>query len=154
MLYYLEAGISPYEVPNETSLVVYISGCKNNCPYCHYSDLQKTDYGSILMHHYKELITIYQHYITCVCFLGEGDNDIHSRNEFSIICQYIKSKHLKACLYSGRDCGIEKWMYCFDYIKLGNYKENRGPLTSESTNQKLYKRVEDSYIDITYNFWK
>jgi anaerobic ribonucleoside-triphosphate reductase activating protein len=42
----------------------------------------------------------------------------------------------------------------FDYVKIGPYVEALGGLKSEKTNQRLYKRVEDKWEDITSSFWK
>ena len=154
MLYYLEAGVSLCEVPNEKTLLIYISGRMNNCPECHYSELRKSNNGTILMNNYKKLIDIYLNYITCICFLGEGDNNLKTRSEFNELCAYARNKKLKTCLYSGRDCQIEKWMNCFDYIKVGSYKKEKGPLTSKTTNQLFYKKTRNnSYVNITNMFW-
>ena len=55
-------------------------------------------------------------------------------------------------------------MRWFNYIKLGPYIEELGPLNNKNTNQRLYQVREerdettgDSYkgvTDITYKFWK
>ena len=51
----------------------------------------------------------------------------------------------------------------FDYIKIGSYREELGPLTSKTTNQRMYKieyvHNEDGsfsyeFKDITKKFWK
>ena len=42
----------------------------------------------------------------------------------------------------------------FDYVKLGPYIEELGGLKSPDTNQRLYKRVGDSWEDITSLFWR
>lgn len=48
-IYYTEVDLSPYEVPNEQSLCIYISGCQQICQNCHYPDLRKTNYGEPLI---------------------------------------------------------------------------------------------------------
>lgn len=42
----------------------------------------------------------------------------------------------------------------FDYIKLGPYIEELGPLNNPNTNQRLYKVEGNQLIDITNKFWK
>ena len=42
----------------------------------------------------------------------------------------------------------------FDYIKIGPYIEKLGPLNKETTNQRLYKRTDSGWEDITKMFWK
>ena len=59
MLHYTEAGLSHNEVPDETSLCIYISGCVNRCKECHYPELQDSDYGDLLYKYIKSLIQLY-----------------------------------------------------------------------------------------------
>jgi len=42
----------------------------------------------------------------------------------------------------------------FDYIKIGPYIEEKGPLNNPNTNQRLYEKVGNNHKDITYKFWK
>ena len=46
------------------------------------------------------------------------------------------------------------WKQVFDYIKIGPYIEKLGPLNKETTNQRLYKRTDSGWEDITKMFWK
>lgn len=153
MLHYTEIGLSHREVPNETSLCIYISGCPFNCPGCHYPELQRTDFGDILADHFEKIIDLYLKQATCVCFLGEGSGSIEDRAELLRCAAYTHHLGLKCCLYSGRDTIIEPWMESFDYIKLGSYQESLGALDSPATNQHLYKKIDGHYTDITHIFW-
>lgn len=153
MLKYVEALVSEKEIPGEKSLVIYISGCKEHCKLCHTPWLQNVNYGDKLIDNYKDLITIYRNYITCVCFLGEGLNGTCEHKEYKEIIEYVHKINLKAALYSGRNTVIEEWMKIFDYIKLGSYKEEQGPIYNKKTNQRLYKKTEQKYNDITNIFW-
>ena len=90
---------------------------------------------------------------SCVCFLGEGKCSEYEKDEFKKYCQIAHSRNLKTCLYSGRDTAIEDWMHCFDYIKLGSYKEEFGALDSPTTNQKMYMKTNGIYENITFKFW-
>ena len=73
-IYYTEVDLSPYEVPNEQSLCIYISGCQQVCQNCHYPDLRKANYGEPLIDFFEKLLELYFYQATCVCFLGEGEN--------------------------------------------------------------------------------
>ena len=154
MLRYTEFGISHSEVPGESNLCIYISGCCNKCNNCHYPELQSTDYGEILSDYFMDIIDLYRPLATCVCFMGEGDLSKRSKEELLHYAKLIKDMGLKVCLYSGRDFGVEEWMYAFDYIKTGSYKEELGALDKRSTNQRLYHVVNNTVEDITELFWK
>ena len=57
-------------------------------------------------------------------------------------------------IYSGRDKVEIEYYGLFDYVKVGGYKEEYGPLNKETTNQRLYEIGTDGIKDITYKFWK
>ena len=45
-------------------------------------------------------------------------------------------------------------LHDFDFIKLGPYKEEFGPLNSKTTNQRMYRVHNSELEDITNKFWK
>ena len=154
MLHYTEFCISPYEVPKEQSICIYISGCINKCKNCHYPELQLSDSGELLYPHLADIVELYFNQASCICFLGERKGLPQEKHEFVSYSKYAHTKGLKTCLYSGRDTVIETWMHIFDYIKLGSYHEEFGALDSLTTNQRIYrKNSSNSYDDITYLFW-
>lgn len=147
---YVEYRVTFAEIPDEISLCINISGCKNSCIGCHSPWLQK-DIGFEL--HSVELIELISKNqgITCACLMG-GDSDPTSINELAIT---IKNLGLKSAWYSGKQkLAKEINITNFDYIKLGPYLEEFGPLTIPTTNQRLYKIEDSKMIDITYKFWK
>lgn len=140
------------EVPNEVCLCFHIAECQNRCHGCFSKELWESS-GISLSDVYKNIMLAYSQRITCICFLGEGRNTNVEHDEFLRLCNDIHGSGFRTCLYSGRDCSIEEWMYCFDYIKIGSYKESLGDLSSETTNQRLYKKIILDYEDITHLFW-
>ena len=154
MLKYTEVALSHREVPNEIALCIYLSGCLNRCPDCHYPELQRSDYGDFLSAYYADIIDLYLRQATCVCFLGEGSCGVEEREELQRYAAYAKTKGLKTCLYSGRDVDIEHWMYCFDYVKVGSYQPLLGPLDYPSTNQRMFHKEAGAFKDITSVFWR
>lgn len=68
--------------------------------------------------------------------------------------------NLKVGWYSGRQkLAKEIDLSNFDFIKLGPYKEEYGPLNSRTTNQEFYKIVhltsgKSKMVDITHKFWE
>lgn len=152
MLHYVEFGLSYMEVPGEAALCIYISGCSNRCVNCHYQELQQVDAGELLATYFEQILDLYHDYTTCVCFMGEGDGSEESRTEMLSCVKSCNKRAYKTCLYSGRDTNIEDWMKPFDYVKVGSYREEFGPLTSETTNQRMWMKEADRYIDITEKF--
>ena len=153
MLYFTEAGLSFLEVPDEISLCIYISGCQNNCPHCHYPALKSPEYGYPLKDNFISLIELYGSQISCVCFLGEGRNTPLEHEEFFYFTEQVRTFNLKTCLYSGRDIFPEEWMKIFDYVKVGSYRAEAGDLFCSETNQRFYLNQEGIFTDITEKFW-
>lgn len=141
-----------WEVPDEICLNFHLAECCNCCPGCFSPELRRNS-DIILTDVYENILLAYSNRITCVCFLGEGRNTDYEHNEFKMMCNHIHNCGFKTCLYCGRNCGIEEWMECFDYIKIGSYKQELGDLSMRTTNQRLYKKTENGYVDITYLFW-
>ena len=154
MLKYVDTLVSFQEIPDEISLCINISNCPNNCPGCHSAYL-KDDIGTPLT--YIELMRILKDIrgITCVCFMG-GDKEPW---EIQRLAQFVKEKGLKVAWYSGKqELHEDIRLASFDYVKLGPYVEELGPLTSPTTNQVMYKidHLADRpfVVDITSRFWK
>lgn len=154
MLKYVDTLVSFQEIPDEISLCINISNCPNNCPGCHSAYL-KDNIGTPLT--YTELMRILKDIrgITCVCFMG-GDKEPW---EIQRLAQFVKEKGLKVAWYSGKqELHEDIRLANFDYVKLGPYVEELGPLTSPTTNQVMYKidHLADKpfVVDITSRFWK
>lgn len=152
MLKYVDTKVVFAEIPDEITLAINISGCPCNCKGCHSSYLAK-DIGEPLdLQHLTNLIDSNKG-ISCVCIMGGDANP----SEVDDIAQDIKEYYpeLKVGWYSGRqelDKDIE--LGNFDYIKLGPYIEEFGPLNSRTTNQRFYKVSDGELVDITSRFWK
>ena len=82
--------------------------------------------------------------------MGEGND----REALIELAKHVKSLGLKPGLYSGAESVPESIWEVFDYIKIGPYIAKLGPLNKETTNQRLYKRTDSGWEDITKMFWK
>lgn len=152
MLKYLDTKVTFAEVPDEVTLCINITGCKNNCKGCHSSYLAQ-DIGKPLNKSSLSELIEGNKGVSCVSFMG-GDNDaIH----LVALASWVKTHtNLKVAWYSGRQelAGIvARQLQWFDFIKLGPYKEEFGPLTDHNTNQRMYKISKGELIDITNRFW-
>lgn len=151
MLKYVESLVSFQEVPDEISLCINISGCKNACKGCHSPNLAE-DIGEELTIEELSRLIMKNKGITCVCLLG-GDNN---PKQINTLASTIKTLYpIKVAWYSGSTNVSSKInINNFDYIKLGPYIEEFGPLNNPNTNQIMYKITDNGLENITYKFWK
>ena len=156
MLKYLNTQVTFSEIPDEITLCINITGCKVGCEGCH-SPYLAEDIGETLdLQHLTNLIDSNKG-ISCVCIMGGDANP----SEVDDIAQDIKEYYpeLKVGWYSGKqelskDINLEN----FDYVKLGPYIKERGPINCKTTNQVLLEiEVIQGKVftkDITAKFWK
>lgn len=151
MIKYTDTRVTFSEVPDEVTLCINISGCPCHCDGCHSSYLAE-DIGDELNHFTLGLI-VAKNYpgITCVSFMG---GDAHPE-DVNALAGLLKQYGIKTAWYSGRqELAKEIDMSNFDYIKLGPYIADRGPLNDPNTNQRMYKIENGKMLDITNKFWK
>lgn len=151
MLRYHNFDIVFAEIPDETTLAINLTGCPNRCPGCHSPHLQREAGRKLDERELAALLDRYGRTVTCVCFMG-GDA---APEEVERLARWVHRTwpRLRVGWYSGREQlpeGVSP--EAFDYIKLGPWIEACGPLTSPSTNQRLYHVVDGRMTDITARF--
>lgn len=151
MLKYLNTQVTFAEVPDEITLCINITGCKNGCKNCHSSYLAQ-DIGTELTFNEVRKLIKKNSGISCIALMG-GDAEPDKINTLaSFIINHYGS--IKVAWYSGRQELNNNIDLCnFDYIKLGPYKEEFGPLNSRTTNQRFYKVNGKELVDITSRFY-
>lgn len=167
MIKYTDTDVVFEEIPDEITLAINISNCQNNCIGCH-SPYLRGNVGEELTA--KELDNLIEKNagITCVCFMGEGKDEFALQNLMAHLHQ--NHPNLKIGLYSGREEVLEDFYWeVLDYLKIGPYMPEFGPLNEETTNQRLYGRKPGmitavpsplsetmhrfNWADITSKFW-
>ena len=150
MLKYLNTQVTFAEVPDEITLCINITGCKNGCEGCH-SPYLAEDIGTELT--IEELVRLGTETegITCIAFMG-GDSDPKRINK---LAKFVTEElDLKVAWYSGRqELSKEIDLKNFDVIKLGRYDKTLGPLNCPTTNQRFYRIINNKMYDYTYIFW-
>ena len=153
---YADVKVVFREVPEELTLAVNISGCPVKCHGCHSSYLVK-DIGEILDRESLGRLIESNKGITCVSFMG-GDADPAFIRELSF---WVKQTFpgLKTCWYSGRDLeNARPVLDSLDFVKVGPFIDEFGPLDSETTNQRFYRILQTekgpSLTDWTFKFRK
>ena len=156
MLKYVDTKVVFQEVPDEITLAINISNCPCHCINCHSSYLAE-DIGEPLdLQHLTNLIDSNRG-ISCVCIMGGDANP----SEVDDIAQDIKEYYpeLKVAWYSGRqELSKEIELENFNYIKLGPYIKDKGPLNCRTTNQVMFEIdvIQGKVFkkDITAKFWR
>ena len=135
------------EIPHKVSLAVEISNCRGNCIGCH-SPFLKKDLGDELTAEVVEKLLKTNFGVNCFLFLGEGNDP----EALKAIAYYLRSSHpeLELALYSGRESVEDELFEIFDFVKVGPYIKEFGPLNEKTTNQRLYYHR----ADITSSFWR
>lgn len=163
MIKYTNAEIVFEEIPDEVTLAINISNCQNRCEGCHSPEL-RCDIGDELTEEKLSEIVLANYGITCVCFMGEG-NDQEALQKLIL---FLKEHYTyKIALYSGRENVDEDFYWDkLDYLKIGPYNAECGPLNCPTTNQRLYEAVNinksikvhgkwhSHWADITNKFWE
>lgn len=147
---YASIGIFVQEIPNEISLGISISGCPIHCMGCHSSFTWDKEYGKDIDPVVLRSLLEDRKHISCVLFYG-GDWEYLELLE---LLKVVRRLNLKTALYSGYDTINTSLLPYVDYYKIGHYDRNLGGLSSVSTNQKLYKVVNNSIEDITHQLRK
>ena len=160
MLKYVNYDITFQEIPDEITLCINISNCPCHCKGCHSSYLAEDIGEKLTLDKIYKLIENNEG-ITCICFMG-GDS---SPKEIDMFARCIKDLYdIKVAWYSGRqELSKHVNLMYLDYVKLGPYIEEFGPLNSKTTNQRFYQVIKSHYedgtsgyelLDTTYKFWK
>lgn len=151
MLKYVDAKVVFAEVPDEVTLAINISNCPCQCKGCHSSYLAQ-DIGTELTFNEVRKLIKKNSGVSCIAIMG-GDAEPDKINTLaSFIINHYNS--IKVAWYSGRQELDNNIDLCnFDYIKLGPYKEEFGPLNSRTTNQRFYKVSDGELVDITSRFY-
>lgn len=151
MIKYVDTKIVFQEVPDEIALAINISGCQCHCRGCHSSYLAE-DIGEDLTIEKLTELTTTNDGITCICFMGEGQ---YPESLFNLIKWVKENTKLKVAYYTGREAlPFEIDEGYLDYLKVGPYVHDRGPLQSVTTNQRFYKKENGKLVNKTDLFWK
>jgi anaerobic ribonucleoside-triphosphate reductase activating protein len=151
MLKYLYKSVVFQEVPGETSLALAISGCQVRCKGCHSRELWEDKGIPLTVEEVEHLLKELEG-VTCLLLMG-GEHDINSLIELFIYAH----KRVKTAWYCGLDMipkdkiGILDYL---DFVKIGRFDLDLGPLNSSTTNQKFYEIKRGKLYDCTNIFWK
>lgn len=135
------------EIPGKISLAVEISNCQGACIDCH-SPFLRDDIGEELTEEVIDRLIADNFGVNCFLLLGEG----HDPEALRRLARHLRNAHptISTAIYSGRTKVEEDFFDLFDYVKVGPYIPEKGPLNSRTTNQRLYFHKDD----ITSAFWR
>ncbi len=134
---FVETMVVFREVPDEVTLAINISNCPVKCPGCHSSYLAQ-DIGEVLDKESLAVLINRNPGISCVSFMG-GDAEPEKVGELAVEVKKLDPS-LKTCWYSGRDLEHARGnLDVLDFVNVGPYIDEFGPLDSPHTNQRFYK---------------
>lgn len=159
MLKYVDTFVGLREILDEISLCINISGCSNNCTGCH-SPYLAQDIGKELTFERLQWLIKQNEGITCIAFMG-GDSNPDEIWKLGLLLE-SHYPNLKSAWYSGKqnmpDLSPEMFFrgIPFNFVKLGPYIAEKGPLDSKTTNQQMWQidKKTGKSENITYKFWK
>ena len=158
---YVDTAVTFAEIPDQICLCINISGCQFRCPDCHSKYLWE-DTGTELTPEVLDQLIVNTPGISCICLMGGTEEEI-----LHLLKSSKKIWNLKRAWYTGQSEIPNNYalLMLLDYIKVGPYIAEKGPLNSKTTNQRLYK-IEHNYsplvadlgscaipVDITSRFW-
>lgn len=161
MLKFYDVAVVMQEFPDEIALAVNITGCICNCSNCSEPWLRQ-DIGEELSNDkIDELINAHPD-ITVFGLMG-GDSDY---DDVVRIANYIHNNYnIKVGMYSGRDQLNMKLLECLDYYKIGRWINPIGPVSEWHktsggviqfpwSNQLMFEKIDNNWVNITYKFRK
>ena len=166
---YSVGGITLSEVPGKTALIVEFANCKQKCPGCHSQHLwdpgESLNISEVLTH----IDSTLSEDINCILLMGGTTNGITLETLKKLVEAIYRRFSIPVAIYSGlpeeetRMAEMATW-YGLDFLKTGDYREDRGGLEDPKSNQRFYKKdfrhnlkdnvltVEFFWEDITYKF--
>ena len=141
------------EVPGEISLSIVLAGCGHVCKGCHSEEYQDKNAGVAFdWEQYGGLLLKYKDKCSCIVFFN-GEYDAQLLIRLSWLARMMS---YKTALYSGFELEqlSEELKKEFSYIKVGSYHEELGGLSEKTTNQRMLKKVDGEFMDITKEFWR
>jgi len=141
------------EIPDEITLAINISNCPYHCKGCHSPHLWE-DIGMELTAPLLYQMIQRNKGITCVAFMGGPFIEVQAWS----LWIHIWFPELKTAWYTGSSA-LPIYENTLNYIKIGKYIEELGPLNSPTTNQRLYRfdpliNGFKGIVNITPKLWK
>lgn len=189
MLKYTDTQVTFAEIPDEITLCINLSNCPCHCEECHSSYLAEDIGEVLTVTRIEKLLKQNEGITAICFMGGDNDPKLINHYAKFIKQLYVRKAEsarrtnevlnlpkgntvtglnlgvmaptpVKVGWYSGRqELSKETDINNFDYIKLGPYIKEKGPLNCRTTNQKFYKVVHTSMgtskmYDITHKFWR
>lgn len=154
MLRFVDYEVTFAEIPDEISFCINISNCSFHCKGCHSPWLWKDEGTELTVDVLSRLIRQATG-ISCICIMGGVEDEVvdllqQTQNIFG-------KNNYKWAWYTGQEQVDQNTLTVLDYVKLGPWKEECGPLNKKTTNQRLYSvdhKAHNLTTDITFRFWE
>lgn len=147
----VSSGITMNEIPGRIAVYFELGNCTQGCPGCHSPHLAVQQCLAITP--IEELEDIAETQATkganAIVLMGGTTNGISKRDLITLLQRL--SCVLPVCLYSGSDDEERDKNIAHKsgttWLKTGSYQEERGGLSSPTTNQRFYKLTDRFTVD-------
>jgi anaerobic ribonucleoside-triphosphate reductase activating protein len=134
------------DYPNETTMIVFMSGCALRCPNCHNPALQSPSVGEDITLTGLEHELIKRPLCRSITFSG-GDPLFQEE----VLIKYCKElcKHVKIGVYTGKsiDEVPSELLQYISFLKTEPYVEKLGGVQEQTTNQKCWDVVDGKAVE-------
>lgn len=134
--------------PDDMAVVLYIAGCKHNCPGCQSPDLQDDrNFPQFDLDHVINVIRLKCKENRTNKVVFSGGDPIYHNEQLQKIIDDLKKDKFEICIYTGFEYDeIKSKINGFDFIKTGVYdktkrqesKKTDFEMVLASTNQKFF----------------
>lgn len=143
-------GITFQEIPGQISFFIEIGNCIHHCPNCHSPHLQKHTRQVNLAYLLQTAKQSKKRGASAILLMGGTTNQIPLETLRHIIEQL--STILPVGIYSGdsvqsHSTSFLKELPALQWIKVGEYNEKLGGLSSPTTNQRFYQKYNRLQFD-------
>jgi len=133
------------EIPGKITLNLYVQGCKNNCKGCQNPDLLPFSGGKEVTEEHIKVILKTKRLPEWICWLG-GDATFQPEG-FKAFNKLFHELGYPVCLYTGQKFNdIQDLLNDVDLVIDGKWEGI--PVTEENTNQKVYLKKNNEWINV------
>ena len=145
-------GVTFSEMPKHVSVYLQLADCQIRCSGCHSKELWQPTKGIDLSEIKEKILNYKDMGSNMLIIFGDTNNNIELK-DFKVLLKEL-SDILPICIFSGSYGYNKELLKYISYLKLGPYEDDKGGLSSDITNQTMYKVENNKLVDVTKELFK